>query len=157
VAVARSRQVCIYWLWKHCLLLSFYLRDEQILIDIGNMDRRIVLPIPSFSWSCLAEPLPVQLNCTNVRMYEPANSNRNTAYSQQPLPQRSTFYRLPDMVQPRIIPPTPFPTHRVQLDLAPPPSLRNMALRETKGRPTATSSAILVILRCKRNWTSCQT
>ena len=35
--VARSRQVCIYWLWKHCLLLSFYLRDEQILIDIGNM------------------------------------------------------------------------------------------------------------------------
>jgi hypothetical protein len=20
--VARSRQVCIYWLWKHCLLLS---------------------------------------------------------------------------------------------------------------------------------------
>jgi hypothetical protein len=28
---------CICWLWKHCLLLSFYLRDEQILIDIGNM------------------------------------------------------------------------------------------------------------------------
>jgi len=34
--IARSRQVCIYWLWKHCLLLSILPGDEQILIHIGN-------------------------------------------------------------------------------------------------------------------------
>jgi hypothetical protein len=33
-SVARSRQVCIKWWWKHCLMLSIYLRDEQILIHI---------------------------------------------------------------------------------------------------------------------------
>jgi hypothetical protein len=34
-SVARSRQVCMKWLWKHCLLLSIYLKKEHILIDTG--------------------------------------------------------------------------------------------------------------------------
>ena len=39
--IAQSGGLCLraadryaYWLWKHCLLLSFYLMDEQMLIDI---------------------------------------------------------------------------------------------------------------------------
>jgi hypothetical protein len=42
-SVARSRQVYIYWLWKHFLLLSIYLEKEHILIDIGKYDRQVVL------------------------------------------------------------------------------------------------------------------
>jgi len=77
--VARSRQVYIYWLWNHCLLLSFYLKDEQILIDIGNM---IVGSSYLFHHNQLVLPsrtVPVQLS---VRVYEPANRNRTAAYSQ---------------------------------------------------------------------------
>src|SRR5436305_12042847 len=48
----RAADRCTWkWLWKHCLL-SFYLRNEQVLIDTRKYDRRIVLPISSFSWSC---------------------------------------------------------------------------------------------------------
>jgi hypothetical protein len=36
VSVARSRQVCIYWFWKHCLLLPILPGDGQIHIHIGN-------------------------------------------------------------------------------------------------------------------------
>jgi hypothetical protein len=58
-------------LWKHCLL-SFYQRNEQILIDPRRYDGQIVLPILSHSAGpCLAE------------LCEPTNSNRNAAYSQQ--------------------------------------------------------------------------
>jgi hypothetical protein len=44
--VARSRQVCIYWLWKRCLLLSFYLRGERVLrhggtLSVGYLSRTI--------------------------------------------------------------------------------------------------------------------
>ena len=35
--VVRSRQVYVGWLWKHCLLLSAYLRNELILIGTRNM------------------------------------------------------------------------------------------------------------------------
>jgi hypothetical protein len=47
--VARSKRVYIEWLWKHCLLLSSYLRNEQILIDIRKYDRQIVPRIPFLS------------------------------------------------------------------------------------------------------------
>jgi hypothetical protein len=36
IFVARSRQVCIYWLWKHCLLLPILPGEGQIHIHIGN-------------------------------------------------------------------------------------------------------------------------
>jgi hypothetical protein len=66
--------------------LSFYLRDEQILVDIRKYDRRIVLPIPSLSWSCLAEVVPciteayglVWLNHTNGRIVTETRPIRNT-------------------------------------------------------------------------------
>ena len=41
------------------LLIVFLPRDEQILIDTRKYDRQIILPIPSFSWSCLAEMIPL--------------------------------------------------------------------------------------------------
>jgi hypothetical protein len=34
--VARSRQVCIYWLWKHCLLLSILLGTSKYLYTKEN-------------------------------------------------------------------------------------------------------------------------
>jgi hypothetical protein len=55
--VARCKQVYIERLWKHCLLLSSYLRDEQILIDTRKYDRQIVVPIPFLSAD------PAWLNC----------------------------------------------------------------------------------------------
>ena len=60
--VARSRQVYIEWLWKHCLLLSSYLRNEQILIDIGNVTVR------SSSLSRHSAS-PIQLNLSRRRRY----------------------------------------------------------------------------------------
>jgi hypothetical protein len=78
VAVVCSRQVCIYWLWKHCLLLPILPGDEQIHIRIGK---------PCRSRTCLvriAGPCPAEAyECTSVRAYEPANSHRDAAYSQQ--------------------------------------------------------------------------
>src|SRR5271163_3053689 len=32
--VARSRQVCIYWLWKHCLFCRDCLREKEIYIHL---------------------------------------------------------------------------------------------------------------------------
>jgi hypothetical protein len=54
---ARSRQVYIGWLWKHCLLLSAYLRD------IGNMT------IGSSCLSCHSAS-PIQLNLSRRRRYQ---------------------------------------------------------------------------------------
>jgi hypothetical protein len=103
--VARSRQVCIYWLWKHFLLLSFYLRDEQMLIDIRKPFRSSTC-LARYSWSlsscaflaspCLAVPfqlLPAQLSlspaascpaevcemyeCTSLRIATETRPTRN--------------------------------------------------------------------------------
>jgi hypothetical protein len=35
-SVARTRQVHIEWLWKHCLLLSSYLKNELMPMDTGS-------------------------------------------------------------------------------------------------------------------------
>jgi hypothetical protein len=72
--VARNRQVYIELVVEALPFLpSFYLGNEQILIDTTKHDRQIVLPIPLFSWSCLAELSPVWLSYTIVRMYEYTN------------------------------------------------------------------------------------
>jgi hypothetical protein len=72
IAVARSRQVCIYWLWKHCLLLPTLPGDGQIHIHIGKSCRsrtclvRIAGPCPAVPFQLV----PVQLGRTNVQAYE---------------------------------------------------------------------------------------
>ena len=89
--VARSRQVCIYWLWKHCLLLSILpggrantYRHKKTL-SVENLSR-------ANSWSlsscaCPAGSCPAgSLSSWPIPavVYEPANSNRHAAYSQHP-------------------------------------------------------------------------
>jgi hypothetical protein len=52
------------------LLIQLVVEDQPPYIDIGNLDRQTVLPIPSRSASpCPAElQCPVQLNCTSRRI-----------------------------------------------------------------------------------------
>ena len=70
-AVARGRQVYIE-LVVEALLVAVFLPEERAdTYRHGKYDRRIVLPIPSFGWPCLAE------------VYEPVNCDRNAAYSRQ--------------------------------------------------------------------------
>src|SRR5271156_4120832 len=68
-SVARSRQVCIYWLWKHCLLLSILPGGRSILIDIGKSCRSSCLSrANSWSLSSYAFPtVPFQLVPVQLR------------------------------------------------------------------------------------------
>ena len=72
----------------YCYL--FYLGDEKILIHIRK---------PCWSSACLVRiagpfsAVPFQLRYTNVGTYEPANSHRDAAYSQQGLPGGVDFAR----------------------------------------------------------------
>ena len=50
-------------MWKH-YLDCLYLSNKQVLIDARRYDRQVVLPIPSFIWSCLAG-LHEQYECTD--------------------------------------------------------------------------------------------
>ena len=105
--VARSRQVCIYWLWKHCLLLSILLGNEQILIRKRKSCQsrtclvRTAGPCPAVP----AQLVPAQLayERTSVRAYEPANGNRHAAYSQQAGPRRTSNVRALGMLSPRVM------------------------------------------------------
>jgi hypothetical protein len=62
-------------LWKHCLPPSSYLRNEQILVDAGNMrssDR------PTYS---IIQLVPVQLKCMGLRIATETRPARNTLNS----------------------------------------------------------------------------
>src|ERR1700757_1899901 len=98
----------MYWLWKHCLLLSILPGDKRILIHIEKPCRSRTCLV-RLAGPCPAVPAPVQLvsvqlylplsSCTcpagscpagslsswliPAGVYEPANSHRNAAYSQQ--------------------------------------------------------------------------
>src|ERR1700740_618901 len=92
--VARSRQVCIYWLWKHCLLLSILLGNEQILIHIRKPCRssaclvRIAGPCPAVPVQLAPAQLglspagPYQLWCTSLRIVTEMRPTRNNHYLQ---------------------------------------------------------------------------
>jgi hypothetical protein len=72
---ATKRHTCV--LWKHFLLLSPCLRNEQIQTQGGT----IITPLTfhhSLTRPCLAEMVSLQ-----IAKHVPANSNRNAAYSQQ--------------------------------------------------------------------------
>src|SRR6201997_582722 len=87
--VARSRQVCIYWLWKHCLLLSILLGNEQILIHIRKPCRssaclvRIADPCPAVPVQLVPAQLglspagPYQQWCTSLRIATDTQPTRN--------------------------------------------------------------------------------
>jgi hypothetical protein len=75
------------------LLIAVYLGNEQLLIDIRDTINRtpylsytiqLVLPCclrpPRSAGACPAEPSAVS---AQLNLYEPANRNRNAAYSQQ--------------------------------------------------------------------------
>jgi hypothetical protein len=78
VIVARNRQVCIYWWWKHCLLLSI-LPGERA----NTYTHRKILSVEclsranSWSLSSCAFPAgscPAEIyECSSVRMYERTN------------------------------------------------------------------------------------
>ena len=89
-AVARSRQVCICWLWKHCLSLPILPGDEQILIHIRKPCRsrtylvRIAGPCPAVPVQLVPAQLglspagPYQLWCTSLRIATDTRPTRNT-------------------------------------------------------------------------------
>jgi hypothetical protein len=76
------------------LLVAIFLSEGRVnTYGHRKYDRPIVLPIPSFGWSCLAEPLQLVstqlgllswfLSGTPAVTYEPANHHRNAACTQQ--------------------------------------------------------------------------
>src|SRR2546421_13091675 len=67
---AQQTGMHISWLWKHCLLLTPYLRNEQMLIDIGNM---IVGSSHLFHPS-----VPLQLGYTGLRIATETRPIHNT-------------------------------------------------------------------------------
>src|SRR5271156_861369 len=87
-SVARSRQVCIYWLWKHCLI-AIYLGNELGLIDIRKPFRsrtclvRIADPCPAVPAQLVPARLGLspagsyQLWCTNLRIATDTRPSRN--------------------------------------------------------------------------------
>ena len=72
--VARSRQVCIYWLWKHCLLLSILPEGQTNTYRHRKTPSDENLSRDSWSLSSSAFPAgscPAEVyECTNVRTCE---------------------------------------------------------------------------------------
>src|SRR5271168_2359872 len=70
--VARSRQVCIYWLWKHCLLLSILPGERantythRKMLSVECLTRANSWPLSSCAFP--AGPYPAEH--TSVRLYE---------------------------------------------------------------------------------------
>jgi hypothetical protein len=54
-SVARSRQVCIYWLWKHCLFCRDCLREKEIYIHLVYAP---YAPMATRPYAPLATPCP---------------------------------------------------------------------------------------------------
>jgi hypothetical protein len=55
--VARNRQVYIELVVEALLIAIFLPKERTDTYRYRKYNRWIVLPIPSFSWSCLTEPL----------------------------------------------------------------------------------------------------
>ena len=86
VQLLRSADRCLYWLWKHCLLLSILpggranTYGHKKTLSVENLSRAIhLVPCPAIPFQLV----PVQLRYTIVHVYEPASGNRHAAYSQQ--------------------------------------------------------------------------